>query len=280
MYSAPGDWNNTLKVINELIERSRRQESSRPKSPESYSPSPEPPPDLILLRREQLESWIAARTDRSSPPIFQLAVEERPFPKMNEAFYRPHVTLKRLYSGAFEMNATTPREANFLPFRDRFLQDALQVASEADARDFNPVRASSSDTIVAEFRTFLSRAQLPVLGPGGRVTVYREPENLHADVVVRSTLNPITAQWRPIGEIVQRVRTRLEEHKYTQIHAGFGYFELSKYDRQSWLRPAFVFLLDIEFSANRNISWRETIVEAASTTSELGDFEGLGAWTA
>ena len=166
MCPAPWDLNNTLKVINELIERSRRQESSRPKSSKTQPTSPEPPPDLILVKREQLDSWIAAQTDRSSPPIFQLAVEEGPLPKMNEALYEGRVALKRLHSGAFEMNATTPRKANFLPFRDRFLQDALRVAGETDARSFNPVRASLSDTIVAEFRTFLTRGQLPVLGPG------------------------------------------------------------------------------------------------------------------
>lgn len=134
MYSTPGDWNNTLKVINQLIERSRRQESSRSKSSENQPTSPEPLPDLILLSREQLDTWIETQTDRSSFPIFQLALEERPFPKMNEAFYGGRVALKRLHSGAFEMNATTPEEANFLPFRDRFLQDALQVATETSYR--------------------------------------------------------------------------------------------------------------------------------------------------
>jgi hypothetical protein len=63
------------------------------------------------------------------------------------------------------------------------------------------------------------------------------------------------------------------------ILAGFGYFELSKYEPQSWLRPTFVFSIDLQ-PGNRSFpSSRFTIVEPATEGCGIGLEEGLGSWT-
>src|SRR5262249_19530388 len=154
---------------------------------------------------------------------------------------------------------------NVSPARDQFLEYVLRVAAETDPmRSLEPERASQSEAVFVEMRSRLNQSGMPVLGPGGKVTIYREPETLQADIVIRKLLGPTPSQWRESSEISRRVRNRVAEHEHAQIQGSLGYFELSKYDQQTWMRPAFVFILDIEFSANRNITWRETIVEPAT----------------
>jgi hypothetical protein len=70
---------------------------------------------------------------------------------------------------------------------------------------------------------------------------------------------------------------RVPQQAKVRIAAAFGYFELSKYEPQLWLRPAFVFLLQVS-SENPDLAWQDTIVEAATTNSGISSVEDLGSW--
>jgi hypothetical protein len=105
---------------------------------------------------------------------------------------------------------------------------------------------------------------------------------VEANVVVRRRLSPIPSRWQSYRELIGRVRSRISgrvpERAKVRIEPAFGYFELSKYEPQLWLRPAFVFLLQVVFSEGSDLAWQDTIVEAATTNSDVSPGEGLGSW--
>jgi hypothetical protein len=77
-----------------------------------------------------------------------------------------------------------------------------------------------------------------VVGPGGRLIVYRTSRNgergwLQADLVVRPTTRPISSSWRRASEILREWEIRYSEAlEPLKVSVAFGYFELSKYERQ------------------------------------------------
>jgi len=279
MRPPPGDWDYTLKVVNELLRRSTYKPKPHSNIPKT-SPIPPLPNTWSSISKDGLDTWIATQMNRSPLPIFQVSTEAGPLPKRLPLASTEVEIERRADSGIIEMRLSALREANVSPDTYQFLQYVLRLAARTDPmRSFEPGRVSQSEAIYVEMRSRVTQFGMPVLGPGGKVTIYREPESLQADIVIRSLLERTPSQWRESSEISRRVRNKTAEHEHALIQGSLGYFELSKYDQQTWLRPAFVFILDIEFSANRNITWRETIVESATTTTKISDAEGLGAWT-
>jgi hypothetical protein len=159
-----------------------------------------------------------------------------------------------------------------------FLQGLLRIANNEDNRSYVQASFSSSETVVSDLQTRLLPENQPVIGPGGRVTVYREPDGAVVDFVVRHREKPMRSNWRQPTEISEPVRERMRRYDETVIKANFGYYEQSKYARQSHLRPAFLFLLDVTvfLEPSRPIAWREQMVLAASTAQGLDVTEGLG----
>jgi hypothetical protein len=84
----------------------------------------------------------------------------------------------------------------------------------------------------------------------------------------------LTSRWRDPAPIVGSVMESAEDSPGVRIRFAFGYHESSKYERQQWLRPAFVFLLD-QPSLDEGIRWRIAIVQAATETSDLPPEAGL-----
>jgi hypothetical protein len=239
------------------------------------------------LTVEGVPSWIEDKmsTHRPPPPIFALVnpaelAERRP-PQAPE-WLNVNVT-RRKDSGIPELHEFMPRDIRLKSFTERLLPRIIGMAEAEDERQFRRVQNLKSDFILAEFQSRLGGdVGLDVIGPGGRVTVYSGQASVAASVVVRSRLKPIPSQLRPYTELAERISRRISERvpekAYVRIRAAFGYFELSKYEPQLWLRPAFVFLLRVTFSEGTALAWQDTLVEAATTNSDISSVEGLGSW--
>lgn len=113
------------------------------------------------------------------------------------------------------------------------------------------------------------------VGPGGRITYY--PRRRLIEIVVRRRGYSLGGEWRNPAEIVDRVLTYLEiaDTPGTRLRARFGYYEASKYESQSLLRPVFLFLLD-QPHANDGPRWRVSTAEAATELSDFPAAEGIG----
>jgi hypothetical protein len=159
-----------------------------------------------------------------------------------------------------------------------FLEGLLRIAGNEDNRTYLHSEFPQAETVVSEIHSRLPLEDLPVIGPGGRITVYREPGGAQVDIVVRHRERPIPSTWRQRSEIAEPVRRRVADYDDVIIHGNFGYYELSKYARQTHLRPAFLFLLDVSVSLEpeARVTWREQVVVAASTAEGLAVTEGLG----
>jgi hypothetical protein len=154
------------------------------------------------------------------------------------------------------------------------------VSSEDDHRLYYPAAGPNLPVVHSELESSILTEQIPVLGPGGRVTVYYAQPGVHVDVVVRQQVDRQPGKWRDTEDMLARIREELRGvGRACDILAGFGYFELSKYEPQSWLRPTFVFSIDLK-PGNRSFpSSRFTIVEPATEGGGIGLEEGLGSWT-
>jgi hypothetical protein len=164
----------------------------------------------------------------------------------------------------------------------------LNIAKEQDVREFQEqiIEPTGSQVILREYQSILKEQDLPVLGPGGRISVFFTASAwLEADIGVRKRLRSVPSQWRQQSEIVQEILRQLSERTLEQnsvrISARLGYFELSKYEPQRWLRPAFVFLLEIVSAVEPGVAWRDTIIAPAATTTEteIALEDGFGSWT-
>ena len=116
------------------------------------------------------------------------------------------------------------------------------------------------------------------VGPGGRVIYY--PRRRLVEIVVRRRGKSLGGYWRKSAEVVNRVASYLEidDAPGTRLRAGFGYYEASKYENQSLLRPVFLFLLDRP-TANEGPRWRVSTVEAATELPELPATAGIDSVT-
>src|SRR5258708_820683 len=106
------------------------------------------------------------------------------------------------------------------------------------------------------------------VGPGGRITYY--PRRRLVEIIVRRRGKSLGGGWCKSKEVADRVLSYLEigDAPGTRLRAGFGYYEASKYESQSVLRPAFVFLLD-RGTAKDGPRWRVSTVEAATELPEF-----------
>jgi hypothetical protein len=63
------------------------------------------------------------------------------------------------------------------------------------------------------------------------------------------------------------------------VRTAFGYFELSKYEMQSLMRPVFLFAIEQgQDPEGRWPAFQRIVVSAATTAGGLDSSEGLGMW--
>jgi len=61
------------------------------------------------------------------------------------------------------------------------------------------------------------------------------------------------------------------------VRLQFGYFELSKYDQQSTMRPVFLATLDLK-ADETGIPYRFVTAAAATSAAGVSHGDGLGSW--
>jgi hypothetical protein len=160
------------------------------------------------------------------------------------------------------------------------LAELARLARAEDPRTFTPVDVRQSAFVASELTSRVpDSSNLPVIGPGGRVTMFREGDRVEADIVVRKRRGAIKFEWRNPEVVIQRLRDLLSrERGAVEISAQFGYLELSKYEAQSLMRPAFSLVLEGFGSADFRVPWQMVLVEPATVNQEIPIDEGLGAW--
>lgn len=243
-----------------------------------------------------LDAWVRARTSAPPPVIYHLAP-----PLMPAALQAPFGDLpnlsRRSDSGIAELIIQNPLASSLespfdllqAPILAAEIQDVVSLARQEDPdRMFGDREQPDPRSAFWEYRSLIPLPSIvgeptPVIGPGGRITIastsYRGEPVVEVSLVVRRRLTSFPSAWRPVDEILRSVRWELESTPSNiKVHAAFGMFELSKYEQQRVLRPAFVFVLTSEESSDFRVPWQYTIVEAATKSPNLPPEEGLGSW--
>jgi len=159
----------------------------------------------------------------------------------------------------------------------------LQIAQSEDERKITRVEQDPSGTYV-EFETELPDLGVEVIGPGGRVIVKTaqdgEVRALEADIVIRRRTQKVESEWRDPGDIARSILQRCGEFAARPIETlfvQFGYLELSKYERQDWMRSAVM----VSFPAlvdGDHVKWTATIAEPVTMAKNLSPVQGLGSF--
>jgi hypothetical protein len=119
------------------------------------------------------------------------------------------------------------------------------------------------------------------IGPGGNAIAFYTGDAILADVTVRTRLDSIPGNWRQSADIMARLRCECPGGTPAglDMQGAFGYFELTKYERQTLIRPVFLFSVTQPQAADGQWpGWQITIVEPATTSTEVPLDEGLGSW--
>lgn len=129
-----------------------------------------------------------------------------------------------------------------------------------------------------------SGAMLGVIGPGGRATAFRGARGITgADVTIRRRGRAKGGIWRRLEQILRPLEQALGEDfagtEEPTVRAAFGYFELSKYEAQSLMRPVFLFaIVRGQDPEGRWPGFQRIVVSSATSAGEFDQSEGLGMW--
>lgn len=239
------------------------------------------------MGRDDLSDWIAENLSRDTLPIFRLRPPETAEPRFAVDSLDAARTggRRRPDSGALEFRFA---EQGIDTFRDvagdvaAFLNSLLPIAVAEDAREFVRTNAADSQVIVAEMTSRLPEVGMPVIGSGGRLTVAAERGAMTADIVVRRRLDALPARPASIDEVIERCRARLAVmaagHRIAGLVPAFGYLELSKYERQHWMRPVLLLSVRIASADDARLDWADTLVEPVSLSDQVGAAIGLGSF--
>jgi hypothetical protein len=116
-----------------------------------------------------------------------------------------------------------------------------------------------------------------VIGPGGRLVLYEGERTSTAVVSVRGRTTGVPSEWRDAPSIAAIVEEAVDDSPRAglRIRGAFGYYEASRYDRQEWLRPAFIFVLD-QPKASEGPRWRVAFTVPATHSDEVPPGAGVG----
>jgi len=177
-------------------------------------------------------------------------------------------------------------DARFRPLRpdavdrsasvEQLAQLLRAIAEGTDGREIvEDDRPRAEDALVArELATMVE--SLPVVGPGGRATLYRDGAGFAAEFAIRRRIRPVMGHttWRDPGAVASRIRGVLGASTDCEIDIELGYFEASKYDVQWLMRPAYV----VTMTQTPPTGWRAVLVEPATHIEGVGDDVGLEPW--
>jgi hypothetical protein len=187
-----------------------------------------------------------------------------------------------------------PLEVGYVVERDdrRLVQEfegmVRRYAEAEDERDFRstdgPLPAGVGFELESRVPTGTG-TMLEVIGPGGRATAFRGGRGMTgADVTIRRRGREQSGMWRHPHEILRPLEQALGEdfmgmEERPTMRAAFGYFELSKYEPQSLMRPVFLFAIEQKQGPDgRWPGFQRIVVSPATTAGEFDISEGLGMW--
>lgn len=230
------------------------------------------------MRLDEIRNWLTTEmAEREAPPMFAVQIAERRSDSDRMLFSGSDVRVnRRRESGILEIrfNGTKSRSEVDLA------QTTIAIAHDEDPeRKFSELRRAHEESEFLVSRT--SIGSLPVLGPGGQVLIQDSDAAFMADITIRRRdLQGISSEGWNDPELLYRSLS-IEFGGYSrnlEIQPRLGYFELSKYDEQSVLRPAFVFLLRWyrESSGKGYVAWETARVQPATLNKSVAEREGLG----
>ncbi len=235
-----------------------------------------------------LPEWVELCMQGNHPPIYELADEAPDLDVGTDSFresgFAPPELHRRADSGLWRVRIASDPGKRLEAAQALFLQRIRDAAERLDNRQLVATDRPRSSVVASVARSRLQEHNLPVLGPGGCLTVYSLADALQVDVVFRKRRRPVPSQWRSRDEIVAGIRSRISalgsDLQAAKVQGSLGYFELSKYERQAYLRPVLVLHMDFLSPNDATILWRSTVVEAATTAVDVALAEGLGSWAA
>jgi hypothetical protein len=220
--------------------------------------------DAVRLERRELVSWLGEVT--TSGPLPDLFVERRmpdllersidglraapSFEELDPGCYSFFVDLNdpelTLRSRSLEVGAVVERIAETArSMRRRLDVEWNQPAGDVDQRtDALPSRPDGFDSFIV----LENELQVPSIGPGGHV--YVEPRN--GTIFGSASVRPFSESRRPstwgkTAAIVDELSPFFGSG--IECVAEFGYYEGSWMERQSVIRPTFVFVIESEATA-------------------------------
>lgn len=223
---------------------------------------------------DELRDWLGEQAKQEPPPFYRLGTTGRL--DQFKAAFGPDVDARLEFHTRPESGTVEVRIVG----RAGFMRDDHQgvpfesIAGQIDRRTYTPTGQPPA-SVLRESRSSLAESGIDVIGPGGRILVYHWPRPVAADLVIRKRLDAFGGRWRALAELTDNI-------PLTAWPAGlfvtceFGYFELSKYERQDLLRPVFLFSLEIEIDG---LSVRRSVAVPATAADDIAPEQGVGDWS-
>jgi hypothetical protein len=241
------------------------------------------------VHTKELTDWIRQTQKESPHPIYSLA-EPSVVQSLVKEFAPPDISewlRVRSDSGCVEVDFRGRLQARQQQTVSRdILGIALNLAERIDPRKFlqrrtpetparRPDAVGVTESISREYRSEVDG--LEVMGPGGRI-VFFDGGVRGVDLVVRRRERKLGSTWRQPQRVARRTLDELADApKELRLQAAFGYYEASKYEHQTVLRPAFAFLLGLA-AGEATPAWRTILVEPATSTPDISAWAGLESW--
>jgi len=238
------------------------------------------------IRLTDLGDWVSdAVTGWGDLPIYRLAAPND-LPALDltvESFRTAGLSVvRRRDSGIIEARGRSEDPRTLIT--PDFLGIVLEASIREDPREYLPdfddetLRALLPESQFISFRSGVEGGT-QVIGPGGKVSIFRTATAVWVDVTVRKKVRAYSSRWRaPRSIYIPCQREFAPWREQIEVEPLAGYFELSKYETQLILRPAFVFIFSVAGDTENAVSWQTIRVEPATVGDEIPLRAGLGQW--
>lgn len=241
----------------------------------------------MRFTRAELASWLDQQTRGQPPPALFVdtssedRLAEEPGVQVHAYSFSPESRIPKRDPGCFRFTFDTSRREELAYPVDPSAQLKV-VARYLRRRWSNDVRSlivetgdqsgGSEDNVPVNTSVRVSpqvylpdRDPIDVVGPGGRLALYREHNEIRGRITMRpvdlNISNRASIEWSPVAPILAELENLFSED--AMLEARFGYFEASWLDRQSVIRPAF--LLTVDSSESVGSHYRSEFIAPATT---------------
>jgi hypothetical protein len=230
------------------------------------------------MRLDEAANWLKNTvSEHVPPPMFQVRPPEVQMEREQKRFSGLDMRVnRRRDSGVLEMRLDKRQSRTVVDPA----QTVMATAHEEDPeRKFLELRSDHEGSEFRVSRTLIE--SLPVLGPGGQVLIQDSDDAFMADITIRSRdfQGVASEQWNDPGLVYRSLTAEFGDYRdYLEIKARLGYFELSKYDAQSLIRPVFMFLIQLQSESSQAsyVAWETARVQPATLNKSIAEREGLG----